>query len=109
MKIFIAIFILSLIDARAQEATNSAATAPAAAVDPASFEAFKMLAQKNIFDPNRAAPGQPRPQVEQAPRRTEAFTLVGSIAYEKGEFAFFEGTSPEYRKSVKAGDSIASY
>ena len=31
------------------------------------------------------------------------------MSYEKGRFAFFDGSSSEYRKSVKPGDSIAGY
>jgi len=37
------------------------------------------------------------------------FTLVGTMSYEKGTFAFFDGTSPEYRKAAKMDDTIASY
>ncbi len=100
--------------ANAIHATNavpSAAPAPAEAPRPDSFEAFKIIAQRNIFDPNRSAPGRAPRVREEAPKpvRIDFLTLLGSMSYEKGQFAFFDGTRPEYRKSVKAGDSIAGY
>jgi len=73
---------------------------------PMGYDAFRIVAQRNIFDPNRRARSTTNETPPERPKRTEAFTLLGSIAYEKGDFAFFEGTSSEYRKSVKAGDSI---
>ena len=75
-------------------------------IEPFSYDAFRIVAQRNIFDPNRRARSTTTEAPPERPKRTEAFTLLGSIAYEKGDFAFFEGTSSDYRKSVKAGDSI---
>jgi hypothetical protein len=75
-------------------------------VEPFSYDAFRIVAQRNIFDPNRRARSTTAEAPPERPKRTEAFTLLGSIAYEKGDFAFFEGTSSDYRKSVKTGDSI---
>jgi hypothetical protein len=37
------------------------------------------------------------------------FALVGIMSYEKGPFAFFEGSSSEYRKVAKPGDKIADF
>lgn len=71
------------------------------------YSAFRLVATRNIFDPNRAprtsrAPSQPA-------KTTESFTLVGTLSYEKGSFAFFDGTSSDYKKAVKTNDSIAGY
>jgi hypothetical protein len=45
-----------------------------------------------------------------APQKTvEAFTLVGTMSYEKGIFAFFDGTSSDYKKVLKPNDTIAGY
>jgi hypothetical protein len=41
--------------------------------------------------------------------RTDWFTLVGTMTYEKGQFAFFEGTSSEYHKTLNVGQTIAGY
>jgi len=112
MKRLIAIFVFALgVAASAQETgTNVAPTnavpavapkvASTAPVDPLSFEAFKVIAQRNIFDPSRSAPGASRDdRPKERPKPTEAFTLLGSISYEKGDFAFFDGTRSEYRES----------
>jgi hypothetical protein len=39
----------------------------------------------------------------------DSLTLVGTMSYEKGSFAFFDGTSSEYKKALKLTDSIAGY
>ena len=36
-------------------------------------------------------------------------TLVGTMTYEKGTFAFFDGSSSEYRKALKRAGIIAGY
>ncbi len=33
----------------------------------------------------------------------------GTMSYEKGTFAFFDGTSSDYKKALKLTDSIAGY
>jgi hypothetical protein len=78
--------------------------------DVADFDGFKIITQRNIFDPNRSAPGQRRRSEERPkPIRIDYLNLVGAMSYDKGRFAFFDGNSSEYRKSVKPGDSIAGY
>lgn len=86
-------------------ATNASPAAPLSG-----FEIYKIIAERNIFDPNRQKPGVRRTD-EEAPKpvKIDYLTLLGSMSYEKGDFAFFDGTSSEFRKSVKAGDSIAGY
>ena len=75
-----------------------------------SFDEFKIITQRNIFDPNRRRPGESRRNEERPkPVRIDYVNLVGAMSYEKGRFAFFDGSSSEYRKSVKPGDSIAGY
>ena len=43
------------------------------------------------------------------PKSVDSLTLVGTMSYEKGTFAFFDGTSSEYKKALKLTDSIAGY
>ena len=73
------------------------------------YSAFKVIVDRNIFDPNRYArrPGEPR--VRTAPRTVDSLTLVGTMSYERGEFAFFDGSSSEYKKALKLTDVIAGY
>ena len=82
--------------ARAQDTNNSPG------VD---LKSFDVLATRNIFDPSRRGPRRPAPP----PPRIDAFTLVGTMSYEKGRFAFFDGTSSEFRKTLKPSDKIAGY
>lgn len=112
LRIYIFILMFSVVIARAED-TNAVADAKAPAAiepEPGSFDEFKLISQRNIFDPNRSAPGRPRRTEETPkPKRIDYMNLVGAMSYEKGRFAFFNGSSSEYRKSVKPGDSIAGY
>ena len=70
------------------------------------YSAFRLIVERNIFDPNRA-PHSARPAAQ--PKTVDAFTLVGTLSYEKGIFAFFDGTSGDYKKAVKPEETIAGY
>jgi len=75
-----------------------------------SFESFKIISDRNIFNQNRS-PGSARLD-EAGSRRApvvQSFSLVGTMSFEKGTFAFFDGSRPEYKKPLKAGDKIAGY
>jgi hypothetical protein len=39
----------------------------------------------------------------------DTFTLVGTLTYEKGPYAFFDGSSSEYRKVLETGKTIAGH
>jgi hypothetical protein len=70
---------------------------------------FNVIATNNIFNTSRE-PG--RPDVIRSyrrPERVEFFTLAGTMTYDKGTFAFFNGSRSEYREALKAGDTIAGY
>ena len=79
--------------------------------DYASFSRF--VTERNIFDPNRyarSAPDRPshHPTVS---RSAPSFTLVGTMNYQKGMFAFFDGNNSDLRKVLYQSDSnsIAGY
>jgi len=70
------------------------------------YSAFKLIVDRNIFDPNRFPLRQgARPR----PKSVDSVTLVGTMTYAKGTFAFFDGTSSEYKKELKLNDVIAGY
>jgi hypothetical protein len=73
------------------------------------YSAFKIIVDRNIFDPNRfpRRPGQKRRTTP--PKSFDSVTLVGTMSYENGTFAFFDGTSSEYQKALKLTDAIAGY
>jgi hypothetical protein len=93
--------------------TNSA-TQPGAHAAPASsgltLESFQVIPERNIFNPNRSGRNPEREyRREERKVRTESFALVGTLGYEKGYFAFFDGSSSDYRRVLKASDSIAGF
>ena len=73
------------------------------------YAAFKVIVDRNIFDPNRYPHRPGAPPVVSKPKSFDSVTLVGTMSYEKGTFAFFDGTSAEYKKALKLTDSIAGY
>jgi hypothetical protein len=91
-----------------RERQSNAPSRPASsATSSADFSAFRIIAEKNIFDPNRA-PRRTEP-VRTRPRSVDSFALVGIMSYEKGTFAFFDGTRSEFKKAVKESDAIAGF
>jgi hypothetical protein len=80
---------------------------------PADYAAFsRFVTERNIFDPNRyprfsSGPSYHPPVSRSAP----TFTLVGTMNYQKGMFAFFDGNSSDLRKVLYQSDSnsIAGY
>lgn len=76
-----------------------------------SYDAFRMISDRNIFNPNRQARSSgSRPRTDTRPAsRVEYFTLVGLMAYEKGTFAFFDGTSGSYKQTLEADGAIGEF
>ncbi len=73
---------------------------------PRDFSAFKIISERNIFDPNR------RPRINnmpQTPRPVDSFALAGTMSYDQGQFAVFDGTSSEYHKVLGVDGKIAGY
>ena len=69
------------------------------------FSAFKVIVDRNIFDPNR------RPHVASGPTPTivDWFALTGTLSYNKGTFAVFDGSGADYHKVLESGGKIAGY
>ncbi len=75
---------------------------------PADFTAFaRFITDRNIFDPMRYG-AQSRPPTAFI-RSDPMFTLVGTMSYGKGMFAFFDGNSPELRQALAVSGSVAGY
>jgi hypothetical protein len=75
-------------------------------VGQAEFSAFRTISERNIFNLNRTARRRGRSRTQQG---GDAFYLVGTMSYEKGAFAFFDGTGSEYRKVLQKAGAIAGY
>ena len=75
------------------------------------FQDFRIISERNIFNPNRS-PRRERSRSEREPDRrvrTESVALLGTMNYDKGWFAFFDGSRSDYRKALQPGDAIAGY
>lgn len=91
--------------------SKSGGTNAAPAVPKTDYAYFKVVNDRNIFNPARQ-PNRPDRPVSREVKRTpkvDAFSLVGTLRSGKGEMAFFDGSSSDYRKAHKAGDTIAGY
>jgi len=85
--------------------------AKAASTSP-EFSSFKVILQRNIFDPNRTPyrensdqSRKPRPN----PQQIDRFTLLGVLINNGDALAFFEGTQTEFRREFKPGETIAGF
>jgi hypothetical protein len=72
------------------------------------YSFFQVIADRNIFNPDRYS-RQARSRREQREAPADAFALVGTMSYQKGQFAFFDGTSEAYRKVLERDGVIAGY
>jgi len=81
---------------------------PAATVAPAgSFESFSLIAERNIFNPNRI--GRTRANPDAPAPRTDQIALVGTVERGSSLVAVFDGSDPVWRKSLAVGDSIGDF
>jgi hypothetical protein len=72
------------------------------------YKSFQTISRHNMFDPGRR-PNQPsRPSRPPAPK-VDSFTLVGTMSYDQGQYAFFDSNNFQYRKTLKPADTIAGY
>ena len=91
-------------------ATAADGGAPMNAPSASAFDTFKIISDRNIFNQNRAPGSTSRDPAQARPAPViHALSLVGTMSYEKGTFAFFDGTRSEYKKPLKAGEKIAGY
>jgi hypothetical protein len=70
---------------------------------------YKIIADRNIFNPKRYARSANARTTRENPRsaRAESLVLTGTMNYEKGRFAFFEGSSSSYKKVVEKAGRVA--
>lgn len=93
-------------------ASRAAETNEPPAMDPKSMA--RRVADRNIFDPDRQPRGRgesrpaPKPRAVVAADAAEV-TLVGIMDYARGTFAFFDGNSAEYRKTLQVKAEIAGH
>jgi hypothetical protein len=104
------ILVFSLLGvAQAADATKSAVTpAPSSVLSPTlSLDSFRLISDRNIFNANRT--GRRDRSAEVPAPRVDTITLVGTMDYDKGEFAFFDGSAADLRKALQPGQTIAQF
>jgi hypothetical protein len=84
----------------------------AGAADYSKFSQF--VTDRNIFDPNRVPHTTYTSRVRTRTTHTRAlaapaFSLVGTMSYEKGVFAFFNGNNSDLKKALPVNAMIAGY
>ena len=87
----------------ALHATDAAPSAPARA----EFLNFKIIPERNIFDASRSPGGAKSAAPERTPSRVDQLTLYGTMAYEKGPYAFFDSSNREFQAVLETGKTIA--
>jgi hypothetical protein len=70
------------------------------------FASFQIIGQRNIFDPNRVPHRRSSSPVAHV---VDSFSFVGTMSYAKGNFAFFDGSSADFRKVLELDGSIADF
>ena len=103
---------LLIVDSRAAETNTPDLKAPKAPSGPPStdFSTFKIIADRNIFNPNRSSRAGRREERRPTRQiRVETFSLVGTLDSEEGLYCFFDGSGSQYRKVLQIGESIAGY
>jgi hypothetical protein len=72
------------------------------------YSSFRIIAERNIFDPNRY-PHTTRTVRRTASNRAPAFSLVGTMTYKRGMLAFFDGTDSDSRRILATNGVINGY
>ena len=73
---------------------------------PTAYSAFsRFITERNIFDPNRYSHNYTPSYRPKVLRSAPAFTLVGTMSYGKGMFAFFDGNNSDLRKVLYQSDT----
>lgn len=81
-----------------------------------SFDTFRMVRVRNIFDPNRipgattantTAAGPPPPPAAEQPKATDYVVLTGVMVDGGQALAFFSGSRPDYDKVTDLNGEIA--
>ncbi|HEY1109740.1 MAG TPA: hypothetical protein VGE76_13925 [Opitutaceae bacterium] len=84
--------------------TKSSAT-PEAPREPGSYDAFRVIADRNIFNPNRTRARGP----EEVAPKVDTIALVG-IVHDSGKVvAVFDSPDEGFRKALQVGENIADF
>ena len=92
---------------RSESAAKTPARTDASAAPTTSFEGFRLISDRNIFNPNRT--GRRDRSDEAAAPRLDLINLVGTMESGRGLRAFFDGSSSAFRKALRVGDAVDAF
>ena len=105
--------LLPTLSARAAEPAKAAPT-PAAAnrapSGPATYDSFRLIHTRNVFDPDRRPirpPGSGGP-APVAPTLADYAALTGTMVSPEKTYAFFSGSRPEFNKVLSVNDKFVN-
>lgn len=105
MRYFTSILLMMLTGGLVLAQTNNP---PDQAPDYSTFAQF--IAARNIFNPNRyPTHDNHRRRPAATPQGAPFIALVGTMDYQKGVFAFFNGNSTDYKKVLQANERIGDF
>jgi hypothetical protein len=90
-----------------KKSSNSSGKTPAAVAPGQGFDAFQLLVERNIFNPNRV--GRTRSSPEEKPPRVDEISLVGTMESARGRIAFFDSPDAAFRKALREGESVGDF
>ena len=90
--------------ANGRSAAAQTTNAPAAT----NYSSFQIIAERNIFDPNRYA-HTTHSRGRSVSKSAPYFSLVGTLSSRNGMLAFFDGNDSDYRKVLSPDGVIAGY
>ena len=93
--------------AKPSSGKGAAPVVKAAAPAGPSFETYRLIGDRNIFNPNRV--GRSSRSSDAPAPRTDVISFVGTMQYEKGLFAFFDSPDSNYRKTLKTGGTVGKF
>lgn len=74
------------------------------------YSAFRVIAERNIFNAARSGGRVAAPSREaRRPARVDTLAVVGLMSYETRAYAFFDGSSSDFRKAVPLGGTVAGF
>lgn len=73
------------------------------------YRTFKIIYERNIFDASREGGIYAGPRHHTKVSKVDYFKLLGTIRYEKGRYAFFNGSDSDFHKTLQITQNIAEY
>lgn len=78
-------------------------------VETGGFARFRIITERNVFDASRSSRERRERNENRRPAPAETFTLVGILRDGEKAYAFFDGSTSQFRKVLERGQEIAGH